>query len=127
MSHITADDLNDALLAPLAGNYLDDVEAWIVEQADMAGVSEAQISATLKPRAKRAAIYRLAIATCLGEGGQNQHVMGGDGRDVFAVKLSQYKTQLDDLLKRLSASDWADDLPIDAERAVNLCPRLYRA
>lgn len=127
MSHVTADDLNDALLAPLAGNYLDDVEAWIVEQADMAGVSEAQISATLKPRAKRAAIYRLAIATCLGEGGQNQHVMGGDGRDVFAVKLSQYKTQLDDLLKRLSASDWADDLPIDAERAVNLCPRLYRA
>lgn len=127
MSHVTADDLNDALLAPLAGNYLDDVEAWIVEQADMAGVSEAQISATLKPRAKRAAIYRLAIATCLGEGGQNQHVMGGDGRDVFAVKLSQYKTQLDDLLKRLSPTDWSDDLPIDAERAVNLCPRLYRA
>jgi len=127
MSHVTADDLNDALLAPLAGNYLDDVEAWIVEQADMAGVSEAQISATLKPRAKRAAIYRLAIATCLGEGGQNQHVMGGDGRDVFAVKLSQYKTQLGDLLKRLSASDWADDLLPEADRAVNLCPRLYRA
>jgi hypothetical protein len=127
MSHVTADDLNDALLAPLAGNYLDDVEAWIVEQADMAGVSEAQISATLKPRAKRAAIYRLAIATCLGEGGQNQHVMGGDGRDVFAVKLSQYKTQLDDLLKRLSASDWADDLLPEADRTVNLCPRLYRA
>ena len=127
MSHVTADDLNDALLAPLAGNYLDDVEAWIVEQADMAGVSEAQISATLKPRAKRAAIYRLAIATCLGEGGQNQHVMGGDGRDVFAVKLSQYKTQLGDLLKRLSASDWADDLLPEDGRTANLCPRLYRA
>jgi len=127
VSHVVASDLNDALLAPLAGDYLDDVEAWIVEQADMAGVAETRISAALKPRAKRAAIYRLAIATCLGEGGQNQHVMGGDGRDVFAVKLSQYKTQLDDLLKRLSASDWADNLPPEDGRAVNLCPRLYRA
>lgn len=127
MSHIAATDLNDALLAPLAASYLDDVEAWIVEQADMAGVLEAQISATLKPRAKRAAIYRLAIATCLGEGGQNQHMAGGDGNDVFAVKLRFYRSELDDLLKRLSALDWADSLPPEAERAVNLCPRLYRA
>lgn len=127
MSHITTDDLKDALLAPLAGTYLDDVEAWIVEQADQAGVPEDKISATLGTRAKRAAIYELAILTCLGEGGQNQHVMGGDGRDVFAVKLSQYKAQLDDLLKRLSASDWADGLPPEADRSVNLCPRLFRA
>lgn len=127
MSHVTADDLKDALLAPLAGTYLDDVEEWIVEQADQAGVPEDKISAVLGTRAKRAAVYELAILTCLGEGGQNQHAMGGDGRDVFAVKLSQYKTQLEDLLKRLSPTDWSDDLPIDAERAVNLCPRLYRA
>lgn len=128
MSHLTAADLKDVLLAPLAGTYLDDVEAWIVEQADQAGIPEDKISAVLGTRAKRAAVYELAILTCLGEGGQNQHMAGGDGSDVFAVKQRSYERQLNDLLKRLSALDWSDGpLPPEADRTVNLCPRLYRA
>lgn len=127
MSYIAATDLTDALLSSYASKYLADACAWVEEEAARAGA--ASVLATLTGRAKRAAVYQLAILICLGEMGQNQSAFSGDGDDVFVVKLKAYQKQLDAILPSLSAEDWggktestdSDDGPS------RLCARLFRA
>ena len=127
MSRILDTDLNDRLLAPYAAGYLGDVESWILETAESAGVAEADVLLVLPARAKRAAVYQLAIFICLGEGGQNQHAFSGDGKDAFAVKLKQYQDQLDKLLPELSAADWSGSTEPEDATPSNRSPRLFRA
>lgn len=127
MSRIATADLTDSLLQRFAGKYLADVEAWIVEQASDAGVAEADILATLGTRAKRAARYQLAIFTALGEGGQNQHAMGTDGKDAFSIKLKEYRDLQKELLPTLGAVDWSGSALSEDKTPSNICPRLFRA
>lgn len=127
MSRILVSDLNDALLAPLASTYLADVEAWIIEQAEDAGVAEADILVTLGKRAKRAAVLRLAVVTCLGEAGQNQHIMSGDGKDVFLVKLKAYQTELDSVVARLTPADWSGSTEPESQTPNRVCAEIFRA
>lgn len=127
MSHLVSTDLHDSLLQPYAPTYLADVEAWIVEQAEAVGVLEADILATLGNRAKRAAVYQLAIFICLGEMGQNQHGFGADGKDAFAIKLKAYQDMQAGVLPTLGAADWSGTTEDAGQTPSNLCPRLYRA
>jgi hypothetical protein len=126
MSHILATDLHDALLSPYAPTYLEDVEAWIVERAEDAGVDEADILPVLGKRAKRAATYQLAIFICLGEGGQNQHAFGADGKDAFLLKLKAYQDQLTPLLSKLDAADWSGSTADADDTPRNTCPEIFR-
>jgi hypothetical protein len=126
MSWILATDLHDSLLQPLASTYLADVDDWIIEQADAVGVAEADILVTLGKRAKRAAVYQLAVLTCLGESGQNQHAFGGEGKDAFAVKLKFYQDQLTPLMGRLDASDWSGSTEESSQTPSNICPEIWR-
>lgn len=127
MSHLVSTDLNDALLQPYAPKYLADVEAWIVEQAEAVGVLEADILVTLGNRAKRAAVYQLAIFTCLGEGGQNQLAFGADGKDAFMLKLKVYQDMQAGVLPTLGAADWSGTTEESGQTPSILCPSLYRA
>lgn len=126
MSHLVSTDLHDALLQPYAPTYLADVEAWIVEQAEAVGVIEADILATLGNRAKRAAVYQLAIFICLGEMGQNQHGFGSDGKDAFAIKLKAYQDLQKDLLPTLGIADWSGSTQAEDSSPAILCPRIFR-
>ena len=130
MSHVVSADLNDALLQPLAFTYLPDVEQWIIEEASNAGVDGVTIPilATLGPRAKRAVVLRLAVATCLGEMGQNQHMLNGNGQDAFSVKLKAYQNELDKVLMKLTASDWSGDTTTSPANATpnQLCAEMFR-
>lgn len=126
MSHILATDLHDSLLAPYAPTYLADVEAWIVERAEDAGVEEADILPTLGRRAKRAVVYQLAIFICMGEGGQNQHAFGADGKDAFLMKLKVYQDQLSALLPTLDAADWSGTTEEASQTPSNICPSIFR-
>lgn len=127
MSRILATDLNDRLLANYTALYLADAESWILETALASGVAEADVLPTLPARAKRAAVYQLAILVCLGEGGQNQQAFSGEGKDAFAVKLKQYQDQLDKLLPELTAADWSGSTEPEDATPANISPRLYRA
>ena len=126
MSWILVTDLHDTLLQPLASTYLADVDDWIIEQAEAVGVAEGDILVTLGKRAKRAAVLQLAILTCLGESGQNQHALGGDSKDVFLIKLKAYQEQLAGILTRLDASDWSGSTEESSQTPSNICPSLYR-
>lgn len=127
MSHLLATDLHDALLQPLASTYLADVESWIIETASAAGVAESEILSTLGTRAKRAAVLQLAVLTCLGECGQNQRAFGGDGKDVFLVKLGAYQKQLDSVLAHLTSSDWSGSIEAEDQTPRRICAEIFRA
>jgi hypothetical protein len=126
MSRVAILDLKDALLQPLCETYLEDVEDWIIEQASAAGVEEADILTVLGKRAKRAAVLYLAVATCLGEAAQNQHTMGGDGKDVFLVKMGAYQKQLDRVMAAMTASDWSGSTADSDDTPTNLCAEIER-
>ena len=128
MSHIVSADLNDALLQPLAFRYLPDVEQWIIEEAACAGVAQASILPTLGPRAKRVCVLRLAIATCLGEMGQNQHMLSGQGQDVFAMKKKAYDADFEKAMTKMTPADWSGDTTTSAANNTpnNLCAEMFR-
>lgn len=128
MSHIVSADLNDALLQPLAFRYLPDVEQWIIEEASIAGVAQASILATLGPKAKRVCVLRLAVCTCLGEMGQNQHMVGAQGQDVFSMKLKAYQLELEKAMDKMTPADWSGDTTTSqANNTPNtLCAEMFR-
>ena len=128
MSHILSTDLNDTLLQPLAFHYLTNVEQWIIEQAYDAGVDSSNILLTLGPRAKRACVLRLAVCICLGEMGQNQHMAGANGQDVFAIKLKAYQNELDNVMGKITPSDWSGDTATSGANLTpnNICPEFFR-
>jgi hypothetical protein len=128
VSHILSTDLNDVLLQPLAFQYINNVEEWIFEEALAAGVASSAILVTLGPRAKRAAVLRLAVCICLGEMGQNQHMVGANGQDVFSIKLKAYQNELDKVLMKITPSDWSGDTVThpDSVTPNQLCAEMFR-
>ncbi len=103
---IVLTDLKDKTLSERAAKYLDEANAWLVQQASNLGVLESEILDPLPYNAKRVGVLKLACMTALGESGTNQGAFNGQVQDVFLVKYNAYNKELDSVIDDLCRADF---------------------